>query len=36
LNADEFCPAPGVKTRDIKIFLPFRGLSAGQINAKKI
>jgi hypothetical protein len=35
LNADEFCPAPGAKTRDIQMFLRFRALSAGQINAKK-
>jgi hypothetical protein len=35
LNTDEFCPAPGAKTRDIQMFLRFRALPAGKINAKK-
>jgi hypothetical protein len=35
LDADACCPAAGAKTRNIQMFLRFRALPAGQINAKK-
>jgi hypothetical protein len=35
LDADAFCPAAGAKTRNIQMFLLFRALPAGQINANK-